>query len=438
MIANTAWAMLPSEWMSLCALDARDAVHTLFKPSNHLPATTKRTDKTAAIAVLSVSGVILPTENGLSQLWGATTLDKLTHGLQQALRNPSISDIILAIDSPGGRVTGVHECAEMIYQARGKKPMTAYVSGMAASAAYWLASSCDEMVLDATASVGSIGVLSVHTDDTQQKASQGVSHIHIVSRQSPRKRLDVTTVEGRAEVQAQVDAIAQVFVANVARNRKVSIETVLADFGQGSLFVGEQAVKQGLADRLGSLPQLLQEKTKNTSTPKLSYQLPRETVMTETPTRESILASITVGELIQFAPAVASALSDQGVAHERERIRAIEALAIPGHDALIQQLKFEGATRDEAAQQVLIAEKARQSAKHPPRQLHLMDPLPIARSVTEEAVADKPKSNLSIQAQCEMDWQNDAALQAEFGDFETYLAFAKAEQNHQIQIIDHT
>ncbi len=67
-------------------------------------------------------------------------LDSFANDFQQALNNPAISNIILHIDSPGGMVTGVHECAEMIYQARGKKPMTAYVSGMAASAAYWLAS----------------------------------------------------------------------------------------------------------------------------------------------------------------------------------------------------------------------------------------------------------------------------------------------------------
>ncbi len=137
---------------------------------------------------------------------------------------------------------------------------------MAASAAYWLASSCDEIVMDATASVGSIGVLSIHTDDKAQKEKNGLVQTHIVSSQSPRKRLDVATEEGRADMQSQVDAIADVFVENVARNRNVPIETVLSDFGQGSLCVGIHAVKQGMADRLGSLESLIQEKSAKVET----------------------------------------------------------------------------------------------------------------------------------------------------------------------------
>lgn len=117
------------------------------------------------IAILRISGVIFPHENTLSQLLGATTLGKLTQDFQQALKTPAISQIILTMDSPGGVVTGVHECADMIYQARGKKRKV-------------------------------------------QKEKNGLTQTQIVSSQSPRKRLDVATEEERADVQAQVDAIA--------------------------------------------------------------------------------------------------------------------------------------------------------------------------------------------------------------------------------------
>src|SRR5437762_2327705 len=52
------------------------------------------------IAVLPINSVIFPTENLLSQLLGATTLDQLTSDFQQALENPAISEIIFNIDSP--------------------------------------------------------------------------------------------------------------------------------------------------------------------------------------------------------------------------------------------------------------------------------------------------------------------------------------------------
>jgi hypothetical protein len=64
--------------------------------------------------------------------------------------------------------------------------------------------------------------------------------------------VDPTTERGRAKYQAQVDALAGVFVADVARYRGVSEDTVLADFGQGGVFVGQAAVDAGLVDRLGS------------------------------------------------------------------------------------------------------------------------------------------------------------------------------------------
>jgi ClpP class serine protease len=50
------------------------------------------------------------------------------------------------IDSPGGEVNGANELAQAIYDARGKKPIVAYVGGAGASAAYWVASAADRVV----------------------------------------------------------------------------------------------------------------------------------------------------------------------------------------------------------------------------------------------------------------------------------------------------
>src|SRR5439155_208102 len=118
-------------------------------------------------------------------------------------------------------------------------------------------SAADEIVIDATASVGSIGVISVQTDETERKAKEGIKEIQIVSSLSPRKRPDISTEEGRADMQSMVDSIAQVFFKAVARNRNVSADTVLSDFGQGGLLVGTSAVSVGLADRIGSLENVI-------------------------------------------------------------------------------------------------------------------------------------------------------------------------------------
>lgn len=53
----------------------------------------------------------------------------------------------------------------------------------------------------------------------------------------------------------------------------------------------------------------------------------------------------------------------EGAARERERICAVQAQCMPGHEALIEQLKFDGQTTGpEAAVQILAAEKQRNRA----------------------------------------------------------------------------
>ena len=69
-----------------------------------------------------------------------------------------------------------------------------------------------------------------------------------MSSQSPDKAVDPTTRTGRAKIQATVDQLAGVFVADVARNRDVAEATVVSDFGQGWVLVGASAVDAGLAD----------------------------------------------------------------------------------------------------------------------------------------------------------------------------------------------
>lgn len=136
------------------------------------------------------------------------------------------------------------------------KPVTAFVAGMGASAAYWLASQAKEIVLDRSASVGSIGV--VATVSRQEGPDQGGRRSYeVVSSGAPMKRPDVTTDEGRAALQAEVDATEDVFVADVAAGRRVSLDTVRAVFGRGAMVSAARAVAAGMADRIGTLEGVL-------------------------------------------------------------------------------------------------------------------------------------------------------------------------------------
>lgn len=203
------------------------------------------------IAVLEVVGPIVRRADMFSEISGATDVGTLSRDFATAQAAPNVDAILFVLDSPGGEVGGIAEFAAMI--AASSKPVWAYGESVIASAAYWLASATDRIVVDKTAVVGSIGVAMAVPDPSAQKAKD----ITIVSSQSPHKRPDPTTETGRSQLQALVDATADEFIADVAAYRNVSVETVLADFGQGGVMVGKAAVSAGLADSIGSFEQTL-------------------------------------------------------------------------------------------------------------------------------------------------------------------------------------
>lgn len=200
------------------------------------------------VACIPVTGLIFRYANVFSRFSGGTSVELLARDLQVCADNPMVSAILLVVDSPGGSATGVHDLADAIYSVRAQKPIAAYVEGMAASAAYWFASACGEIALEATAAVGSIGaVMSAGKPDPNAK------EIEFVSSQSPNKRLDPTTEGGSARYQTIVDDLATVFIGAVARNRGMAEDDVIQAGDAGGLKVGRAAVAAGLADRIDTL-----------------------------------------------------------------------------------------------------------------------------------------------------------------------------------------
>jgi ClpP class serine protease len=211
-------------------------------------------ERRGATAIVTIRGPILRYGSMLSSMsGGGATVEGIARDFTRALEDPSFAAILLNIDSPGGEVNGIAELADIIYAARGAKPLVAYVSDLGASAGYWLASSAERIVVAQTAALGSIGAVAAipHPNATRRQ------EIEFVSSVSPNKRPDPTTKKGAAQYQALVDTIGQIFVDAVARNRGVTAETVVKDFGAGGLLVGRDAVAAGLADDVGSFEGVL-------------------------------------------------------------------------------------------------------------------------------------------------------------------------------------
>ena len=211
----------------------------------------------SGVAVVRVRGALFRESSYVSRWALERSYVGIRSLIQEALDRTDVSSIVLDVDSPGGEAFGLAELSDFIYAARAEKRIEAVVRAVGASAAYFIASSASAVYLAREAMMGSIGTIMVVTDWSEWDAKQGIKEIHIVSTQSPRKDPDPTTDAGLAQLQEEVDAMADVFVGSVARNRGVTAEIVLSRFGQGGVFIGEAAVAAGLADGVATLDEVV-------------------------------------------------------------------------------------------------------------------------------------------------------------------------------------
>ena len=321
------------------------------------------------VAIVSIRGPIFRYANLFTAISGATSIQTTAQDFQATLDNPEVHSIILEMDTPGGMVTGVNEFSEQVFSARGAKPIIAYVGGMAASAGYWIASAADEIVTDATGELGSIGVVMAYLDTRERDKKKGIEEIDIVSSVSPDKRPDPKTERGMSVLRQRVDALADVFVGTVARNRGIESETVLENYGQGAVFAGSNAIEAGLADRLGSLESLIAELAGNASNTMTEGFFMSESNKGSPAAEQPV---ITVAFVKASHPDVAQALIDEGAASvdqnkieteateaERKRISAINGLSCEGFEEQIQA-GIDGGDQPEAvAMAILQAQKER-------------------------------------------------------------------------------
>lgn len=381
---NAMWAMEESALDNLLNIAARQHEITdeaLEAYRAKAMAGAERATMRDGVAIIPVDGPLFPKANLMTEMSGATSYAMLMKDLTQA-RDAGAKGVILNINSPGGAVTNVSELSQAIYDMRGSIPIVAYVNGMAASAALMIASAADKVVLNDMAQMGSLGVMSTYPGADPKNKDRV-----FISSQSPLKNADPGTDAGAKEIQSRVDAMAQVFVETVARNRGVDTETALNQFGKGGMFVGEGAVKAGLADAVGSFEGVLAELASGQkSKPQKPSQTQRttKTAMAETP-EDTTVAAAPAAPVLTAADVTAAATkaATESMTAERARIGAIQKFgtAHSADTATIQKAIDEGTSALDFAT-VLADAAITKSAETKTKAL--------AGLVTDEATAAKP------------------------------------------------
>lgn len=263
---GTEWAILPGKLEQISELldlrsqgvtftpdQIRERVGMFDSPQNRVE---------GQVAVLNLFGTISQRMNAMSQFSGGTSTEMFASAFQEALDNSNVSAIVINVDSPGGSVPGVPELSDLIYNARGKKRIVAVVNPMMASAALWIGTSADEVVAIPSASdVGSIGVLTIHTDQSESDAKAGVKHTIFRSNdfKAEGNPYEPLSESAKAFIQQRIMKIHEEFVAAVARNRGASVAKVEAEFGNGRTLRAKEALAVGLIDRIATLDEVLAE-----------------------------------------------------------------------------------------------------------------------------------------------------------------------------------
>lgn len=420
------------------------------------------------VAVLTLEGVMAPKANLFMQISGGVSTQAANTQIESAIADPRVKALVLSIDSPGGSVFGTPELAATIHELAAIKPIVTVTDATLASAAYWVGSAANALYISGpTVQVGSIGVVATHSYDpksagTTQEITAG-KYKRIASSTAP------LSAEGQAYLQGHVDHLYSVFVDAVASYRGTTPESVLANMADGRIFIGQQAIDHGLVDGYSTVDAMVEQLATNPakfatrskaifalggppSPPAVpagvhASALPEPVLLKPIPLSTQRTTTMDRTTLEREHPALFAQLQTEfsaaGAATERTRIQAVESALIPGHEALIASLKFDGKTSGgDAALAVNQAERAIRTTQgaaanaDAPKPVKTTPPVSVEHSLDAKAAAEKQRIEaLPVDERCKAEWEANASLRAEFSSLQDYTALVKAEQSGKVRVL---
>lgn len=344
------------------------------------------------IAVIPIHGVITPHDSLYSEFFGASTVESIQAAVTAAQKSRKVTQILYDIYSPGGSVDGINELAEQL--AKVSKPTAVYIGALGASAAYWLATAASQNIfIDRTASVGSIGVL--------HASHRNSDEIVITSSHAPNKHVNPNLEEGQNLIREQLDIIEAIFIETVAANRGVSTDFVQENFGKGGLVTGQSAVSRGMVSAISSYQKVMEfllgrtrmeEESVRSEAKELDARASSLEAEIETLKRELLV----IGEGLQKAQA-----AQQASATNKQALISLFKLFDDERDhradykELLATCLAEEVPVGEAQQRLIALRSTFTQVKTSPVSVHVTETLPVAETYMSH-VNHKAKSGLTL------------------------------------------
>lgn len=196
----------------------------------------------------------------------------MRRALEEARSDDRIKAVVLRVDSPGGSALTSELIWREVQLTKKVKPVVVSMGNLAASGGYYIACGADRIFAENNTITGSIGVFGLLPNFYQLTNSMGI-HAQQVSTNPNANEYSVFAPmadNNRFIAQEGVEKIYRTFVQRVAAGRKMTYEQVDA-IGQGRVWSGADALKIGLVDQIGGLPDAVayaaaMAKTKNYKT----------------------------------------------------------------------------------------------------------------------------------------------------------------------------
>lgn len=209
------------------------------------------TQQPGGIAVIPVQGILVSRRGQITAACTElTSYERIRAQLHVALNDPSVGEIVLDINSGGGAAAGCKELADYIFQSRDIKPITAIVNFSAFSAAYFIASACNRVVVSQTSGVGSIGVIMEHMESSKLEDEIGLKFTTIYrgDNKNNGSSHEPLSEQALSMYQDMIDNMYEIFTTSVAEYRGLDLQAIIDT--QAGAYFGDDAVKIGLADEV--------------------------------------------------------------------------------------------------------------------------------------------------------------------------------------------
>jgi signal peptide peptidase SppA len=388
LLTGEMWAMEPSalaalrdqllagDWKSAAKIDA---------PADQ---TAPAYDLAGATAVIPIAGVLVQSVPDWMRAYGvdATGYDQIRQAISKANADPKVSRISLAVNSPGGQVSGIHATADAI-RASGK-PVTARVEGMAASAAYWLTAQAKSISADRGSVIGSIGVYTVLRDTSKLQDEIGIK-LELISTGGV-KGLGAdgrVTDELRAEVKQGISETLDAFVSDIATGRGLSKQTMLT-FATGKVWSAAEANNMRLIDAV--------QPSQDFAT------MDAFALIEQHPAHAALVAGLAkqgkpLAEIEQAIKDADRAAAHAALVAERDELKARADKAEAEAKSLAEQLAVEKARADKAAGD-LAAMKAIADGGKPGAKVEAGEGKPELTATDAQFLAMSPADRMSFRA----------------------------------------